>query len=237
LSTGKTTDTLSIIGSNSNPSQPGGVASLFNFQNADYYVSNEKLNITANFSTTGVFQSGTLSITGSLNPWNNPTIGTSPAGFQNAKVSPTCTSNCATWQANSIPTTTLFSATLTNVGVDTKDEALGFSINNFGGWADQKAFTSGGVESLWLFALCSNQPNCGAGKESKNDWSDSTGNSAWNTFLAEISGHSKLMANTFYDIASITTVPLPGAALLLLSGLGGMGWLRRRSPVVRTEVA
>jgi hypothetical protein len=228
-------DTLSILGNNPNVLGSNGVATIFNFQNASYYVSNETLSITAKFSTTGVFESGTLSVQGSLNPWKSPTLGTSPAGYQNALVSPTCTKNCTTWQNTSIPTTTLFSATLTNVGVDTKDEALGFSIDNFGGWADQKTFTNGGVESLWLFALCSNQPNCGffgskaaSSSMSSYGWSDGGGNSAWNTFLADIKGHSTLVANTFYDISSITTVPLPGAALLLFSGLGGLGMFRRR---------
>jgi hypothetical protein len=228
--TNSSTYTLSIIGNDPNPLQKNGVASVFNFPNADYYVSNETLNITANFSTTGVFNSGTFEIDGSLNSWSNPIVGSPPAGYQNAKVDASCTSNCATWQNNSIPTQKLFSATLTNVGVDTHDEALGFSINNFGGWADQKAFTNNGVESLWLYALCSNQPNCGYQAGSMTGFSDNDSNSAWNTFLAEIKGHSALVANQFYDIASIATVPLPAAGLLLFSGLGfgGMVALRGR---------
>jgi hypothetical protein len=232
--TNSSTYTLSIMGSNMNLDQKNGVSTLFNFQNASYQVvpGTETLNITANFSTTGVFQSGSLEIDGALNPWNNPTLGTPPAGFQNAKA-PYNTSS-TTWQNNAVPTQKLFSATLTNVAVDSADEGLGFSINNFGGWADQKAFTNNGVESLWLYAICSNQPVCGySGKQAQTfanslGWADSTGNSAWNTFLAEIKGHSTLVANQFYDIASIATVPLPAAGLLLFSGLGLGGMVARR---------
>jgi hypothetical protein len=81
LTTGKTTDTLTILGSNANLFAQNGVLGLFNFKNASYYVSHETLKITANFSTTGVFQSGTVEIDGSLNPWHSPTLGSSPAGY------------------------------------------------------------------------------------------------------------------------------------------------------------
>lgn len=42
------------------------------------------------------------------------------------------------------------------------------------------------------------------------------------TGIGEYSGIS-------YTINNLAPVPLPAAAWLLLSGLGGLGWLRRRS--------
>ena len=202
--------------------------------------------ITANFSTKGVFESGSLEVDGSLQPWNRPTLGTSPKGYQNALTWPGCGSKCGTWQNNGIPSTRLFSALLTGVSVDSKDEALGFTTADFSGWADQKIFTNGDAESLWLYAICSNQPNCGlpggglsAGSKYFNGngtgygWAASQANAAWNAFLSEVASHSKLEGNTFYDISSIATVPVPGGVWLLFSGLGGLGGLellRRRRP-------
>jgi hypothetical protein len=247
LTTGRATDTLSIVGTNgTRVFSPNGVAGIFNLNGGSYFISDETVKITANFSTKGVFESGSLEVDGSLQPWNRPTLGTSPKGYQNALTWPGCGSKCGTWQNNGIPSTRLFSALLTGVSVDSKDEALGFTTADFSGWADQKIFTNGDAESLWLYAICSNQPNCGlpggglsAGSKYFNGngtgygWAASQANAAWNAFLSEVASHSKLEGNTFYDISSIATVPVPGGVWLLFSGLGGLGGLellRRRRP-------
>jgi hypothetical protein len=212
------TYTLSISGTDPN-------VGVFNVQNAAYLVGNESVQLTAHFDSTGHLltnQSNTLEIDGSLSPWNSPTFGSPPAGYS--------------WSAQ--PAEKLFSATLTSVGVDSQDQALGFSISNFSGWADQSQFTSGGTESLWLYSLVATtsagdqngqgQGNQGQGNGNGQGNSAHTAGGSWARFLAEIEGHGHLHAASFEGISSVATVPLPAAVLLLGSGLAGLGLIRRR---------
>jgi hypothetical protein len=185
--------TLTILGSNPN-------AGLFNFKNASYLIGNEQVKLTVNFDSTGhlvASPADSIEIDGSLAAWNKPLIGSPPAGYS--------------WSAQKYEK--LFSAQLTSVGVDSKDEALGFTTAGFSGWANQPQFATTS-ESLWLFSLF--------------------GGSKWDAFLDEIEDHNKLKAATFYAIGSITTVPLPSTMLLLLGGLVGVGAFarRQRAPAV-----
>jgi hypothetical protein len=194
--------TLSIQGSNPN-------LGIFNFPNAAYTVGNEQVKLTAHFDSSGnllTSLANTYEIDGSLQSSSNPTFGSAPGGYS--------------WAAQ--PVEKLFSAQLTAVTVDSKDEALGFLSTNFGGWANQKQFTgTDGIdtESVWLYSLL-------APLSSYNSQINSA-NSNWNSFLAQIKNHSALKANTFYGIASIATVPLPAAILLFCSSLLGLGGLAR----------
>jgi hypothetical protein len=206
------TFTLSIIGNSQTSgcgSQHGGncSAAIFNFPSGAYLVGNESINITANFSSTGVLSGGTYEIDGSLASSSNPTIGSAPSGFQ--------------W--STVPVQKLFSTSLTAVTVDSTDGALGFKTANFGGWANQQQFTGGSTsESLWLYAIT----------QWNNSWNQNNnlnmGNAAWNSFLAEIKGHTQLKGATFTNIASIATVPIPGALWLFGSGLAALGARFRR---------
>jgi hypothetical protein len=185
---------------------------VFNFPNADYVVGNESIKLTASFDSHGNLLTGkgyndSYEIDGSLASWSKPSLGTAPVGFS--------------WAAQ--PVEKLFSATLTGVTVDSKDEALGFGTTDFGGWANQKQFTGTtgrDSESLWLYSLLSPLTSYNS--------QINTANSQWNSFLAEIKNHTALKGNTFYGIASIATVPLPAAILLLASGLLGLGGRFRR---------
>jgi hypothetical protein len=189
---------------------------IFNFPNGAYLVGNETLNITANLSSSGAFLSGTYEIDGTLAASSNPSFHTTaPPG--------------KSW--GPVAYTDLFSTTLTNMTIDGKNEALGFGTTNFGGWANQTQFTGGSKsESLWLYALFNGTGMGGGGWQG----SDNSQNSAWNAFLAELKSGKGLKANTFYGIASINTVPIPGALWLFgssLMGLGGM--IRRRKQALR----
>ena len=195
--------TLTIQGSNPN-------IGIFNLPNAAYLVGNEQVKLTASFDSKGNLLTGsgykdTYEIDGSLASSSNPTFGSKPSGLS--------------WAAQ--PVETLFSATLTGVTVDSKDDALGFKSTNFGGWANQKQFTGGSTtESVWLYSLLSPLASFNS--------AINTSNNDWNNFLAEIKNHTALKGNAFYGIASIATVPLPAGLLLLGSGLLGLGGLLRR---------
>src|SRR5271165_1452605 len=193
--------TLTILGTNPN-------AGLFNFQNASYLIGGEQVKLTVNFDATGHLVptvANTIEIDGSLAAWNKPFLGTPPAGFS--------------WSAQGYEK--LFGAELTGVGVDAKDEALGFTTANFSGWANQPQFATGS-ESLWLFSLSGGLDGSKWG--GKNSW----GKSSWDKFLDQIEDHRPLQAANFYAIGSITTVPLPATTLLLLGGLLVMGGFARR---------
>lgn len=185
-------------------------AAVFNFPSGVYAVGHESISLTANFTSSGVFTSGTYMISGSLPAWSNPTAGAAPKGFS--------------WGAAG--TQPLLTANLTGDTVDTADEALGFTEVITGGWADQAPFTGTNsrttTESVWLYSLLSGfSRDDGEGKRGSG--------SAWNAFLSELRSNSGLKANTFAAVGSIATVPLPAAAVLFGSGLLGLiGMARRR---------
>jgi hypothetical protein len=195
--------TLTIQGSNPN-------IGIFNLPNSAYLVGNEQVKLTASFDSTGHLLTGSgykdsYEIDGRLAASSSPTFGSKPGGLS--------------WAAQ--PVETLFSATLTDVTVDSKDDALGFRSTNFGGWANQKQFTGGSTtESVWLYSLLA---PLAAYNSQVN-----TVNNDWNNFLAEIKNHTALKGNAFYGIGSIATVPLPAGILLFGGGLLGLGGLFRR---------
>ena len=206
--------TLTIQGSNPN-------IGIFNFPNTAYLVGNEEVKLTAYFDSTGHLLTGSgyndsYEIDGSLAASSKPTFGSKLVGYS--------------WATQ--PVEKLFSATLTGVTVDSKDEALGFGSTNFSGWANQKQFTGTSgkdSESVWLYSLLSSLGGSyGSNMTSGTHWGGGWGGSDWNNFLAEIKNHSHLNSATFFGIGSIATVPLPAAFLLFGSGLLGLGGVLRR---------
>lgn len=202
---------------------------VFNFPNGSYLVGNEAVQVTAYFDQSGnlitnnKYMQNTYSVDGSLAASTSPSYGTAPGGYS--------------WKAQ--PVETLFSATLTSVGVDTTHDALGFNTSNFSGWADQKQFTGGSTsESLWLYALINSGNlycvapragnNCNNNPNQTGALPYSTSNTAWNNFLSELKNHSNIKNATFYGIGAIATVPLPAALWLFGSGLAALGAFRRR---------
>jgi len=203
----------------------GQDAGIFNFPHGAYLIGNEEVQITAHFDSTGhllTSLANTYEIDGSLAAWSDPSFGTKPAGVS--------------WAAQ--PVEKLFSTDLTGLTFDMKDQALGFKTTNFGGWANQQQFTGDVTsESLWLYSLLSDHK----GKhghhgdhgddEGKNQSAEGWGwprANEWRAFLDELEDHKHLKNHTFNGIASIATVPLPGAIWLLASGLAGIGGFFRR---------
>ena len=199
--------TLSVLGNTaacgSSKTLANCSAALFNFPAGAYLVGNETLNLTANFSSGGMFTSGSYTITGSLPASSNPTLGMAPPNVG--------------WGAQG--NETLLTATLTGDAIDSTDAALGFAATITGGWADQKQFTSGSPESVWLYSLVSGLSMTSG---------DSTANKAWNNFLAELQSGHLTKGASFVAIGSIATVPLPGVVMLFGSGVMGLLGLARR---------
>ena len=177
---------------------------VLNFKSGSYLVRNETIQLVAHFDSTGHLltnANNSIEIEGALPASKNPSLGTAPAGFS--------------WG----PTrdTLLWYADLTAVGVDSKQEALGFATTDFYGWASQFA-NPNAPESLWLFSLLGAIGSPQA----------SGGDTSWNSFLAALKNHTSLKAETFQGIASVATVPLPSTLLLMLGGLVGLGGFARR---------
>jgi hypothetical protein len=214
----QTVYTFSITASDQN-------VGIFNFPSGAYIVGNESIKVTANFDATGHLLSSlanTYEIDGSLKASSTPDFGNKPGGVS--------------WATQ--PVEKLFSASLTNVAVDSTHEALGFTTNNFGGWANQKQFTGGGTsESLWLFQMASQNLLPEPESNQSGVFPYSTSNSAWNSFLAELKSHTGLKSASFGAIGTIATVPLPAAIWLLGSGLAALGGFRRRAVGVTGAVA
>jgi hypothetical protein len=208
---------------------------IFNFPTGAYIVGNESIKVTANFDSTGHLltnMANTYEIDGSLKAWNSPDFGTKPPNVN--------------WSTQ--PVEKLFSVSLSNVGVDSTHEALGFTTKNFGGWANQHQFTGGSTsESLWLYALISTgnlycvlpRPgnNCNNSPSQQGTLPFTLANSSWNTFLSELKNHTQLKEAKFIGIGVIATVPLPAALWLLSGGLAGLGVFGRRSKVMIAAAA
>jgi hypothetical protein len=203
-------------------------AAVFNFPSGAYVVTNPQVTVTAfwsgsdNFLTSYNGQASSYVITGTaasnggtvLPGSNMPSYGTGPTG--NTWTTVTGTKN------NPV---VLFSANLTGANVDLNNGALGFSTNNFGGWANQPQF-AGTSESLWIYR----QLTCQTSNQSAPLCSNKTATDGWNVFLQQLKNGNLNNTGMFTGLASIATVPIPGALLLFGSGLLGLGrFVRRRS--------
>ena len=214
---------------------------IFDNNSAYYKVGSPTLQITAYFDPYGnlitgyggrsfsdtydIYGKGTrASGTPALPASSNPTAGTPPAGSTIWSTVYSNTLNCPGSPC------LLYGEKLTAVGADTTnsgsvhDEALGFTTNNFSGWANRPPSTL--PESLWLFLN---------GSTSTYSTSEITSDTAWNNFLAEIRTHSTSTPLTSLSdftisnqVTSISTVPLPPGAWLLGAALAGLAMLSRR---------
>ncbi|MDR3416925.1 MAG: hypothetical protein P4L83_12130 [Nevskia sp.] len=190
------------------------------------YGTNGLLNIFALYGgkafedTYDIYGKGTTASSPALPASNNPTAGTPPKNSTTWSTVYSSTLNCPGSPC------LLYGARLTAVGADTthsgsvQDDALGFTIQNFSGWANKPP--SYLPESLWLFL------NNGGSNYTNTEI---TNNAAWNNFLAGIQhpGTTTLTSFTISnEVTSIATVPVPGSVWLLGAALAGLGLLRGR---------
>jgi len=204
----------------------------FNWLNNAYTINNETIQVTAVFTASGSFVNGAFQVYGTV---------------------PGCSVNCPGGRSWNGTTGVLLKGSLSAYGVDTTHEALGFNTTGLSGWAVSPASngtpygfenSANATDSLWLFSTNANPtgapPSQNPGTVSasnlegaNNQINTSTGNTNWNTFLAELKGGGSIKPVTLYTIGSLTTVPLPGSALLLIGALAGLGaFARRRCDVI-----
>ncbi len=175
-----------------------GRKAVFNFQDSEWNLGNEKVVLRANFDGSGNLiafapDSGreldnSISIVGSLRAGSNGDV---------------------SWARQ--PRQILFSARLTNVEANPDENTVAFGTDSFGGWANQPQFTGGSTEeSVWLRA---------GGKFAR------LVTALANDDLASYVGNHRVIR--FRDVDSITTVPIPAVGWLFASGLG-LAFYRRR---------
>ncbi|MDR3416924.1 MAG: hypothetical protein P4L83_12125 [Nevskia sp.] len=189
------------------------------------YGTNGNLSLSAEFGgkafkdTYAIYGKGTTASAPALPGSSNPTAGTPPKNSTTWSTVYSNTSNCPGSPC------LLYGAQLTAVGADTTNtstvqhEALGFTIQNFSGWANKPP--SYLPESLWLFL------NTGGSNYTNTEI---TNNTAWNKLLTDIQhpGTTTLTSFTISnEVTSIATVPVPGGVWLLGAALAGLGFARR----------
>lgn len=200
-----------------------GSGNSYNFTLSGSLGSNAALEFVngQNYSLSGatLTLSGTLTRSGS-NPWTLSSGTETITGGIAA-----CSSSCGTlsggWGSGS---GTLFKANLTNVGFYTPSSGgdyIGFNSNFTGtsSWMLTNNINQGSNnESVYLYALNSTALSTSVAN-----------NSYFNAFVAALASGANLGAGTINSyVGSYSTVPLPLPALLLSSGLAGLGFMFRR---------